>query len=114
MKKGNAFKTGSSQIRSRIEKLCDKIAWLFEMPSNQGHVDGPELFNLIDKISPWQELIGDKDSDFDKLSTAMHVSFGFGYTLGQILDLPEVDITPIKDLLRKEKALIYLPHEKAA
>ena len=104
----------NAQRMKVIKELCDKIAWLFDMPSNQGLSDGPELFNLIDEISPWQELMGDDDSDFDKLWTAMHVSFGFGYALGQMLDLPEIDVTPIKELLRKEKALIYLPHEKKA
>jgi len=29
-----------------------------------------------------------------------------------MLDVPEIDITPIKDFLREKKTLLYIPHEK--
>jgi hypothetical protein len=120
----NKIKTesGSSRIQKVEEKaqkakvikdLCNRIVWLFNMPANQG-LDGSEveLSNLIDEIAPWQKWAGN-DENFGRLYEAMKVSFGFGFALGQMLDLPEIDISPIKDVLRERKALLYMPHEKA-
>ena len=104
-----------------IRELCNEMVWLFDMPANQG-MDGSEIMisNLIDEIAPWQKEIGEEDgslsedSKFVRVWEGIKVSFGFGYALGQMLDLPEIDITPIKDLLRDRRALLYMPHEKAA
>jgi hypothetical protein len=97
-----------------IRKLCDKMVWFFDMPCNQG-MEGSEieLSSLIDEISPWQN-IDHNDEEFSRLWSAVKVSFGFGYALGQMLDLPDIDITPIKELLREKRALLYMPHEKKA
>ena len=101
--------------RRRIRELCEKIVWLFDLPANQG-IEGSEveISTLIDKISPWQNIPHDTDEEFEKFWSAIKVSFGFGYALGQMLDLPDIDITPIKELLREKKALLYMPHERKA
>jgi hypothetical protein len=131
MKKNPNRKSKPFRIETRIQKaeekkkkieavleLCNKVSWFFDMTSNQGLTEGPELFNLINEIYPWEQIIPDSDDPnmdrFHEIYTAMHVAFGFGYALGQMLDIPEIDIRPIKELLREKKAVIYLPHEKAA
>ena len=123
MKKEIEKKSGSDKIRKAEEKnrkakivreLCDKIVWYFDMPSNQGLTCGPELSNVIDKVSPWQREASDEDGKFEKIWEGVKVSFGFGYALGRMLDIPDIDVTPIEDFLREEKALLYLPHRKAA
>jgi len=98
-----------------IRELCNKMVWFFDMPCNQG-LEGSEieLSNLIEEISPWQHQVSDEDGKFEKVWDGVKLSFGFGYALGQMLDLPDIDITPIKELLKERKVLLYLPHEKKA
>ena len=109
----------AQKIKS-IRKLCEEIVWAFEMPANQGELDGDEIFILIDDISPWQSEIssnknfGEDDDKYERVLEAMKVSFGFGYALGQMLDLPDIDIKPIQEFLREKKSLLYLPHKKKA
>ena len=98
-----------------IRDLCDRIIWLFDMPANQG-MDGSEIeiSNLIEKISPWQSKVSNDDAIWEALWQSYKVAFGFGYALGQMLDLPDIDITPIKELLKEKRGVLYMPHEKKA
>ncbi len=82
--------------------LCEKI---LEEPNTDG-----VLFSLIDRMVPPVDSEEWDEQDCER----MIVSFAFGYVVGQMLDMPDIDITPIKDLLRKEKVLVYMPHEKKA
>lgn len=122
MKKKIKKESGPSRIQKvegnigkmkAIREVCKEILWAFDMPSNQGEIEGPEISTLIEQISPWQEL-PHNEGEFEVYWEAFKVSFGLGYALGQMLDLPEIDITTIKELLREKKALLYMPHEKAA
>ena len=106
---------GNAQKAKVIRELCNKIAWVFDAPANQGMGGSEiEISNLIETISPWQSKVSDDDPTWEALWQAYKVAFGFGYALGQTLDLPDIDIKPIKDLLREEKTLIYMPREKEA
>lgn len=103
-----------TQKAKAIRDLCDKISWRFDVGSHQGNVDGPYILGLVnEKIAPWEKLV-DGDNEWNRLYEAMKTSFGFGYVLGQLLDIPDINITPIKDLLRKEKILLYMPRENKA
>ena len=110
--KGNVSKT------KVLRQLCEKIFDAFEMPGNNcGVVEGPEPSVLIDELSPWQDLVPDTLEDpnpFEKLYQAIKVSFAIGYAIGQALDVPELDTTPILDFLREKKTLLYMPHDKKA
>lgn len=101
-----------------LRELCERIFDAFEMPGfNTGALEGPEPSVLIDELAPWQNLVPDtlkSPSPFENLYQAIKVSFAIGYAVGQMLDIPEIDITPIKELLREKKSLLYVPHEKAA
>lgn len=97
-----------------ITDLCEKVAWRFLAASHVGEVDGPYPLQLVDEICPWENLVGDGDGKWDKLYDAMKASFAFGYVLGQMLDISDIDITPIKDLLRERQVLLYLPRERKA
>ena len=105
-----------TQKTKAIRDLCGKIVWRFDAGSHYSEVDGPYVLGLVDqKIAPWEYLAGDDDDKgWDRLYEAMKTSFGFGYALGQMLDIPDIDITPIKDFLRKERILLYLPRKKKA
>lgn len=111
-KKNAQARREKSQKTKMIRDLCEKIAWKFIEPSHNGEVDGPYPLQIVDEICPWENLV--KDDQWDRLYDAMKTSFSFGYTLGQMLDVPGIDITPIKELLKERKVLLYLPHEKKA
>ena len=107
-------KAKASLLRTKVLKeLCENIFEAFEIPA--GNTDAFELYpsSLMDQVSPWTNL-SKSDENFDKLYDAIKVSFAFGYAVGQALDVPELDSTPILDFLREKKSLLYLPHRKKA
>lgn len=106
----------------RMEKVkvtCGKILSTFE---TDGEAREDDLLALVEQIGPWQDIpFNDKwgasteqNDLFDRLYEAMQVCFGFGYTVGQMLDVPGVDTTPIQEFLRERKSLLYFPHKKKA
>lgn len=118
MKKNSKIEKAKKNLQKmkEVKECCTDIFWAFEGPGSGGTVEGPEVSILIDEIAPWQNLVKDtvEDGPFTKLYDAIKVSFAMGYVIGQILDVPEIDTTPIQDLLREKKSLLYLPHKKKA
>jgi hypothetical protein len=123
MKRKVKKESGSGRVRKaeerqkRIETVmetCKAIAWEFIAPPNSGDAKGDPPLSILEDICPWEDLVNEDDGKWDRLYKAMQGAFGFGYVLGQMLDLPGVDITPVKDFLRERKGLIYVPHEKKA
>jgi hypothetical protein len=111
----NVQRKERSRKTKMIRELCEAIAWRFIAASHEGLVDGPYPLQIVDEICPWENLVSDDDDGkWDSLNRAMESSFAFGYVLGQMLDIPDIDITPIKELLKERKVLLYLPHEKKA
>ena len=104
----------SASKTKKLRELCEEIFEAFEIPT--GNTNAFELMpsEAMDQVAPWTSLAGGKDEEFEKLYTAMKVSFAFGYAIGQALDVPEIDTKPILDFLREKKSLLYLPHEKKA
>lgn len=77
-------------------------------------------------IMSWKELIGYKEFQGEKgnlelidfVMDAWSVAFSFGFTIGQMVDLTKerdrITIGEIKDFIRDNGLLPYLPHEKKA
>lgn len=106
------IKKNPSRIKV-VKELCEKIFDAFEMP---GDDEGSRPSVLIDELASWQDIVPDTIANerFEDLYRAIKTAFAMGYVTGQILDLPDIDISPIKDFLREKKALLYMPHEKKA
>ncbi len=110
---------GASSRTKAVKDLCEKITTAFECPGFDGNVEGPEISELINQLTPWQsispeDMKKDNDNGFGRLWEAIRVSFGLGYVVGQALDVPEIDTTPVLDFLREKRSILYLPHKKAA
>jgi len=108
---------GSSLRNKMVKDVCEEIAWRFIEATHECRLDGRAPLSVVEKISPWEHLVGDDDDSdkkWDDLYNAMKISFSFGYVLGQLFDIPDIDITPIKELLKKENVCLYMPHEKKA
>ncbi len=111
-------KENLSKVKS-VRDLCEKIVDAFECPGLDGTVEGPEISELVNELTPWQSISPDnmkkeRDEGFSRLWEAIKVSFAIGYVVGQALDVPEIDTAPILDFLREKKSILYLPHKKAA
>jgi len=117
MKKNSKIKKAKENLEKMkvVKDRCSEIFYAFECPGG-GEIEGPELSILTDEITPWQDLVTDtiENSPFTRLFDALKVSFAMGYVIGQMLDVPEIDTTPIQELLREKKSLLYLPHKKKA
>ncbi len=99
-----------SEKKKAIMKRCDDIALVF---ISNDEVEGHDPFYMLDDLCPWNNLVED-DNVFDKLYEVLRICFALGYVVGQTVDMPNTDITPIQEFLRKEKALAFVPHERKA
>ncbi len=97
-------------VRS-MKKCCEDIFYIFECPADTVN---DKVSSLVDHLAPWEDLVKPDDSRFEQFFKAIRVSFGVGYALGQMLDVLDVDATPIQDYLKERKVLFYVPHKKAA
>ena len=104
------IKRVSSRIKI-VRELCETVFDEFEMPKSGFHSRSMPSVS-IDELAPWQNLVED-DRVFENLYRAIKVSFAMGYVVGQALDVPDIDTTPVLDFLRERKSLLYLPHKKA-
>ncbi len=98
-----------------VKDLCKKIFDAFECPGIDGSVEGPEISKLIDELAPWWEAAYKKEKEgFSAFYESIEVAFAIGFCVGQSLDVPEINTTPVLDFLRENKSVLYLPHKKAA
>jgi hypothetical protein len=123
-------KEWTSSRRKQLEECCNDIFYAFECPGGTDLIPYMSPTDFIESVTPWETLFdeieslnieplkkileGDDKGIFSKVYAAVRTSFALGYTCGQIFDAQDAETGLILKALREKKALLYLPHKKAA
>jgi len=104
---------------------CVRIFELFDPPIPEGIPEYPlsgflsettKLGEIIELIKKEKDEIVLEDFELRLQEISSRISFGFGFVLGQMFDLTaaKTNVESLKEVLKAESILPYLPREKKA